>query len=53
MVSHRPYRPAKSIEEALLEITQNRDILYDPKVVDACVIVFREKHFAFDVKPGT
>jgi len=52
MVSHRPYRPAKTIDEALQEITQNRDILYDPKVVDACVTVFREKHFTFDVKPG-
>jgi PAS domain S-box-containing protein/putative nucleotidyltransferase with HDIG domain len=52
MVSHRPYRPAKTVDEALQEITQNRGLLYDPKVVDACVTVFREKHFTFDAKPG-
>ena len=40
--SHRPYRPAIGIEQALEEITQNRDTLYDPDVVDACLKVFEE-----------
>ena len=45
MVSHRPYRPAHSIDEALEEISRNRGILYDPEVVDACVRLFTEKGF--------
>ncbi len=48
MASHRPYRPAYSIEETLEEISQNRGILYDPKVVDACIRLFTEKGFKFE-----
>ncbi|NLY88424.1 MAG: substrate-binding domain-containing protein [Firmicutes bacterium] len=40
MASHRPYRPALSIEEALAEIKKNRGILYDPAAVDACLRLF-------------
>jgi HD-GYP domain-containing protein (c-di-GMP phosphodiesterase class II) len=45
MASHRPYRPALGIEKALEEIFQNRGILYDPDVVDACLRLFREKGY--------
>ena len=45
IASHRPYRPALGIEKALEEISQNRDILYDPEVVDACLRLFKEKGF--------
>jgi PAS domain S-box-containing protein len=45
MVSHRPYRPALGIETALEEITQNKGILYDNKVVDACLKLFKKKGF--------
>jgi len=48
MSSHRPYRPALGIDAALEEITQNRGILYDPEVVDACLKLFKEKGFKFD-----
>jgi len=48
MSSHRPYRPAFSIEKALLEIILKRGVLYDPEVVDACVRLFNEKGFAFN-----
>ena len=48
MASHRPYRPAHSIEEALEEISQNRGVLYDPEVVDACWRLFTEKGFKFE-----
>src|SRR5665648_538296 len=41
MSSHRPYRPALGIDKALEEITQNRGILYDPEVVDACLKLFK------------
>lgn len=47
LASHRPYRPAFTIDEALAEIRKNRGILYDPEVVDACLRVF-QKGFTFD-----
>ena len=47
MASHRPYRPALGIEKALEEISQNKGILYDPDVVDACLRLFKEKGFEF------
>ncbi|MFQ5862394.1 MAG: HD-GYP domain-containing protein, partial [Candidatus Brocadiales bacterium] len=37
MTTRRPYRPALSINEALEEISQNKGVLYDSNVVDACV----------------
>jgi PAS domain S-box-containing protein len=45
MASHRPYRPAFDIEEALEEIEKNRGTLYDGDVVDACLKLFREKDY--------
>ncbi len=48
MYSHRPYRPAMGIDKALGEIMQNRGILYDSDVVDACLKLFREKKFKFE-----
>jgi len=47
MTSHRPYRPALGIDKALEEITMNRGVLYDEKVVDACVTLFKERGFKF------
>ena len=49
MATHRPYRPALSIEEALEEISENKGKLYDPKVVDACLKIF-EEGFTFEEK---
>jgi HD-GYP domain-containing protein (c-di-GMP phosphodiesterase class II) len=46
--SHRPYRPALGIGKALEEISKNRGILYDPKVVDACFNLFTKKGFKFE-----
>jgi PAS domain S-box-containing protein/putative nucleotidyltransferase with HDIG domain len=48
MASHRPYRPAVGLENALEEISQNRETLYDPQAVDVCLRLFREKGFQFD-----
>jgi PAS domain S-box-containing protein/putative nucleotidyltransferase with HDIG domain len=48
MSSHRPYRPSLGIDKALEEIAQNKDILYDSKVVDACLRLFHEKGFKFE-----
>ncbi|MBW2038542.1 MAG: response regulator [Deltaproteobacteria bacterium] len=47
MASHRPYRAARGIGDALEEILHNKGILYDPKVVDACLKLFYEKEFKF------
>ena len=48
MATHRPYRPALSIEESLREISKNKGTLYDSKVVDICLRVFKEKKFKFE-----
>ncbi len=40
MSSHRPYRPAWPMEDALGEIREHRDTLYDSGAVDACVSIF-------------
>lgn len=45
MSSHRPYRSALGEDAALKEIENNRGILYDTNVADACLRVFREKGF--------
>ena len=47
MASHRPYRPSIGMDKALEEIADNRGILYDPRVVDACLKLFRENGFEF------
>jgi PAS domain S-box-containing protein len=47
MASHRPYRMALGIDQALEEISRNRGILYDPEVVDTCLRLFTEKGFSF------
>lgn len=43
--SHRPYRAGLGTEAALSEIENNRGLLYDPAVVDACLRIFREKGY--------
>lgn len=48
MTLHRPYRPALGVDKALEEIVQNRGILYDSKVVDACLNDFRKEGFKFE-----
>ena len=48
IASHRPYRPAKSIDAALDEIARSRAVLYAPDIADACLRLFREKRFRLD-----
>jgi len=48
MSSHRPYRPALGIDKALQEILNNRGILYDEDVVDACLTLFERRGFRFE-----
>ncbi len=47
MVSHRPYRAALGLKEALKEVKQNSGKLYDPKVVKAALSLF-ERGFNFE-----
>ncbi len=47
MASHRPYRVALGIDQALEEISRNRGILYDPEIVDICLKLFTERGFSF------
>ena len=47
MASHRPYRPTLGRDMALKEISQNRGVLYDADVVDACMKLLQEKNFQF------
>jgi PAS domain S-box-containing protein len=48
MASHRPYRAALGINQALKEITDHKGTLYDPQAVEVCVQMFTEKGFRFD-----
>lgn len=48
MASHRPYRASLGIEAALAEIENNKGILYDNVVADACLKLFREKDYKLE-----
>lgn len=45
MSSHRPYRPAHSIEETLEEIERGGGKTFDAHVVNICVKLFKRKEF--------
>jgi len=47
MSSHRPYRPALGIDEALKEIEDNKGVLYDEDAANACIKLFKSKRFEF------
>ncbi len=42
LISHRPYRPSLGLDTALAKIVENRDILFDANVVDACLRLFMQ-----------
>jgi len=48
MSSDRPYRPAVGTEKALNELNENRGILYNEEIVDACLKLFIEDNFKFE-----
>jgi len=47
MSSHRPYRAGLGIDIALEEIRTHSSILFDSKVVEACLKLFAENRFSF------
>lgn len=46
MTSHRPYRPARSLEEALAELLTNKARKYDPQIVDLFVDMMKEDNMS-------
>ena len=52
MASHRPYRASLGIKAALEEIEQNKGILFDNDVVNACLKLFREKGYQLPEDKG-
>lgn len=48
--SRRPYRAALGTKRALNEVYKKRGILYEPEAVDACLRLFIEKGFKFNIK---
>jgi PAS domain S-box-containing protein/putative nucleotidyltransferase with HDIG domain len=50
MMSHRPYRSALGLDVALNEIKKGKNKLFDAKVVDACIWLFKKKGFKFKGK---
>lgn len=47
MITHRPYRPARKLEEAVREISEKKGILYDSDTAEACRKLLIEKGFSF------
>jgi len=47
MSSHRPYRPAYEIEQALEEIREGAGIRYDERAVATCIDLFESGMFTF------
>lgn len=45
MTCDRPYRPARSLDEALDEIAENKDTFFDRRVVTVCRRLFLSKGF--------
>ncbi|MEA3508410.1 MAG: response regulator [Synergistota bacterium] len=52
MSSHRPYRAALGLEEALAEVSNRSGDLYDPDAVQSCLELFEKDRFVFpEVNP--
>ena len=48
MISHRPYRPAKSISQAINALLEQKNTAFDPLVVDYCVQLLKSGNFQFE-----
>ncbi|MEN9784436.1 MAG: hypothetical protein RJA24_1779 [Pseudomonadota bacterium] len=47
MSSHRPYRPARTLDAVIDELQSGSGTRYDKAAVDACLTLLREKGFSF------
>jgi HD-GYP domain-containing protein (c-di-GMP phosphodiesterase class II) len=50
MASFRPYRPALGLEKAIEELRRQSGMLYDARVVQACIVMLSGKGFDFETK---
>ena len=48
MASYRPYRPGLGIDAALEEIARSRGVRLDAQVVDACMVLFKERGYVIN-----
>lgn len=48
IASHRPYRPSLGLTRALKEIRANSGKLYDPRAVEACIVLVEQGRFEFN-----
>lgn len=51
MISDRPYRLSLSLDTALAEIVDHRNMLYDANVVDACLQLFMRGSYTYSLSP--
>jgi PAS domain S-box-containing protein len=51
MLSHRPYRPARTMDYVIAELESGSGTRYDKAAVDACLTLLREKRFSFNNLP--
>jgi putative nucleotidyltransferase with HDIG domain len=49
MTSRRPYHPARGLDVALDEISEQRGVLYDAEVADTCLRLLRRSDGQFDI----
>lgn len=49
MITHRPYRAGLGVAKTLAEIEAGSGILYDPDVVRACLYLFRQQGYEFNL----
>jgi len=47
MISDRPWRKALTSDVALAYLNENSGLLFDPKVVEACITLVKDKGFVF------
>ncbi len=51
MLSHRPYRPARTMDYVIAELESGSGTRYDKAAVDACLTLLRKKRFSFKNLP--
>lgn len=51
MLSHRPYRPARTMDYVIAELESGSGTRYDKAAVEACLTLLREKKFSFNNLP--
>jgi PAS domain S-box-containing protein len=51
--AHRPYRASRGIDSALVHVMENKNRLYDARVVDSCLNLFYDKGFTFEATAGS